>query len=224
MEGEVSEPAPGQEFLTWLWFKAETQLGQIALSDGRVVSVLVEGPLVFRREGQGAHAVVLKKGAPESSAEAKTCLMGGKKLKEARLTLALDGERVWSFGFEADEFLVRGLKLPQSAGALDGLSRFQERMVFLEEWREMFLDLFGAFVGVRGQNGEVWEIRRWVARRPSRGGSVGCGSDRREKEDFFYWGRRESQGAQLAADAVADMSPARVGFSTPSSKNNRLIA
>jgi hypothetical protein len=172
MEGEVSEPAPGQEFLTWLWFKAETQLGQIALSDGRVVSVLVEGPLVFRREGQGAHAVVLKKGAPESSAEAKTCLMGGKKLKEARLTLALDGERVWSFGFEADEFLVRGLKLPQSAGALDGLSRFQERMVFLEEWREMFLDLFGAFVGVRG-DGKKWrgvlgEIREWVAGRPGR--------------------------------------------------------
>jgi hypothetical protein len=101
---------------------------------------------------------VLKKGAPENSLEAKTCLLGGKKLKEAKVTFALDEQSVWSFGLEADEFLVRGLKLPQGEGQIDAVSRFQERMIFLEQWREMFLDLFGAFTALRT------DARKWKKR------------------------------------------------------------
>lgn len=172
MGNELMAPAPGQEFLTWLWFKAETQLGQMALADGRTLGVLVEGPLTFRHEGQGAHAAVLKKGAPENSVEAKTCLLSGKKLKEAKLTFALDEETVWTFGFEADQFLIRSLKLPQPSGPLDSISRFQERMLFLEQWREIFLDLFDAFIRVRAESRKwkdaLGDIREWVAGRPSR--------------------------------------------------------
>jgi hypothetical protein len=172
MEGEAMEAAPGREFLTWLWFKAETQNGRVALAEGRELGVLLEGPLTFMHEGNGAHAAVLKKGAPENSIEAKTCLLSGKKLKEAKITFALDEQNTWSFGFEADQFLIRGLKLPQGEGALDAVSRFQERMIFLEQWREIFLDLFGAFVDVRGDSRKwkaaVAEIREWVKGRPGR--------------------------------------------------------
>ncbi len=172
MEGEAMEAAPGREFLTWLWFKAETQNGRLALAEGRELGVLVEGPLTFLHEGNGAHAAVLKKGAPENSIEAKTCLLGGKKLKEAKITFALDEESTWSFGFEADQFLIRGLKLPQGEGRLDAISRFQERMVRLEQWREIFLDLFDAFVAVRTDT-KKWKaavagIREWVQARPGR--------------------------------------------------------
>ena len=122
--------------------------------------------------GNGAHAAVLKKGAPENSIEAKTCLLSGKKLKEAKVTFALDEENIWSFGFEADQFRIRGLKLPQGEGSLDSVSRFQERMIFLEQWREILLDLFGAFVDVRGDSRKwetaVDEIREWVKGRPGR--------------------------------------------------------
>ena len=113
MEGEAMEAAPGREFLTWLWFKAETQNGRMALAAGGEIGVLLEGPLTFTHEGNGAHAAVLKKGMPENSIEAKTCLLSGKKLKEAKITFALDEQLTWSFGFEADQFLIRGLKLPQ---------------------------------------------------------------------------------------------------------------
>ena len=172
MEGEAMESAPGREFLTWLWFKAETQHGRVALTEGRELGVLVEGPLTFTHEGNGAHAAVLKKGAPETSIEAKTCLLGGKKLKEAKITFALDEQNTWSFGIEADQFLIRGLKLPQGEGSLDAISRFQERMIFLEQWREIFLDLYGAFVDVRAEarkwKAAVGEIREWVKGRPGR--------------------------------------------------------
>ena len=172
MEAEAMEAAPGREFLTWLWFKAETQNGKVALADGRDLGVLVEGPLTFTHEGNGAHAAVLKKGSPENSLEAKTCLLGGKKLKEAKITFALDEQNLWAFGFEADQFLIRGLKLPQGEGQIDAVSRFQERMIFLEQWREIFLDLFGAFVAVRADakkwKNEVADIRAWVKGRPSK--------------------------------------------------------
>ncbi len=172
MENEAMEAAPGREFLTWLWFKAETQNGKMALAEGRELGVLVEGPLTFTHEGNGAHAAVLKKGAPENSIEAKTCLLSGKKLKEAKITFALDEQHVWSFGFEADQFLIRGLKLPQGEGQMDAISRFQERMIFLEQWRDIFLDLFGAFMVARTDpkkwKGTVGDIRAWVQGRPGR--------------------------------------------------------
>lgn len=172
MEGEAMEAAPGREFLTWLWFKAETQHGRLALAAGGELGVLVEGPLTFIHEGNGAHVSVLKKGMPENSIEAKTCLLSGKKLKEAKITFALDEQMAWSFGFEADQFLIRGLKLPQGEGQLDAISRFQERMIFLEQWREIFLDLFGAFLDARIDS-KKWknttaDIREWIQGRPGR--------------------------------------------------------
>ena len=139
---------------------------------GSVSFRMLELPRTFTHEGNGAHAALLKKGAPENSIEAKTCLMGGKKLKEAKITFALDEQSTWSFGIEADQFLFRGLKLPQGEGQLDAVSRFQERMVFMEQWRDIFLDLYGAFVTVRADS-KKWkntlsDIREWVKGRPGR--------------------------------------------------------
>lgn len=172
MEDEEMEPAPGREFLTWLWFKAETQNGKVALASGADLGVLLEGPLTFMHEGNGAHAAVLKNGEPINSVEAKTCLLGGKKLKEAKITFALDEQHIWSFSFEADQFLVRGLRLPPGEGQLDAISRFQERMGFLEQWREIFLDLFGTFLDAR-TDARKWknaaaDIREWVKGRSGR--------------------------------------------------------
>ena len=172
MENVAMEAAPGREFLTWLWFKAETQNGTVALAAGGSLGVLVEGPLTFLHEGDGAHAVVLKQGAPENSLEAKTCLLGGKKLREAKVTFALDEVHTWAFSFEADRFRFRGLKLPAGEAQLDAISRFEERLAFLEQWREIFLDLFGAFLDVRLDarkwKNTVADIRAWVKGRPAR--------------------------------------------------------
>ena len=172
MERVAMAVAPGREFLTWLWFKAETQQGRLALATGQAVGVLVEGPLTFWHEGEGAYLSVLKKGMPEASMEAKTCLLSGKKLKEATITLALDEQNQWKFGLEADELLIRNLKLPAGEGRLDAASRFQQRMEQMDSWREIFLDLFNAFLAVRVEprkwQNTVADIREWVKTRPAR--------------------------------------------------------
>ena len=45
---------PGKDFLTWLWFFFEARGGTMQV-DGQTCAVMIEGPLTFYIEGQGAH-------------------------------------------------------------------------------------------------------------------------------------------------------------------------
>jgi len=80
------------------------------------------------------------------------------------------GEEAWTFTFDADEFIFRSLKLPQTE-AYDRVGKFQERMVLLETFRRSFFFLFGEFVKERNAPDE-WKkvkaaMRKWVAERPT---------------------------------------------------------
>lgn len=165
------EPVLGREFLTWLWFNADSHNGMVSLADGRDLGILLEGPLTFVNEGNGAFYTTLRKGEPESSMEAKTSLLAGKKLASAKLTMALDEERVWAFNLDADLFAFRAMKLPRSEAG-DPVTRFQDRMASLAEWRALWLDLYGQFLDLRTTpakwNKTVRKIREWVAGRPAR--------------------------------------------------------
>lgn len=170
MPDDRAELHAGREFLTWLWFTAEARGGMTALGEHGDVGILIEGPLTFVHEGNGAHESVLRKGEPLLSAEAKTCLLSGKKLQSAKLTLAR-GEEIFSTQLNADEFIFRGLRLPDNE-APDGVGRFQERMIALDRFRDMFFRLFDLFVEER-KSPAVWkgtqgEIHAWVRDRPTR--------------------------------------------------------
>ncbi len=121
-------------------------------------------------EGNGAHETVLRKGEPMVSPEAKTCLLSGKKLRSAKLTIAR-GEEIWSFTLDADEFIFRGLKLPDTE-AMDAVTKFQERMAFLDTFRDIFFLLFDRYIDERKTPG-TWkgiqkDIQSWVAERSTR--------------------------------------------------------
>jgi hypothetical protein len=169
-DGEM-ESQPGREFLTWLWFIAEAQEGTVYLEEQGQVNILIEGPLTFVHEGNGAHISVLRQGEPVNSAEARTCLLSGKKLKSAKVTLAI-GEENWKVTLDADEFVLRGLTVPQSEENLDPISRFQERMLGLEKFTEVFLGLYDVFMEQRADS-HRWKktrdsIHEWVKSRKGR--------------------------------------------------------
>ena len=155
----------GEDFLTWLWYMSEVEHGAIALEDGSSVSVLIEGPLTFQLERQGAHVTVLRKGEPLLSAEAKTALLEGKKLRQAKLSLVL-GDETWSCGLDADQFVFRGLKLPESEEKLDPISHFQRRVADIDRFTDLFFRLYDEFLARRSNSeewqGEVVRIRKWV--------------------------------------------------------------
>jgi hypothetical protein len=165
------EDTPGQDFLTWLWFASEARGGIFKTDDNGEVGVTVEGPLTLQRTGDGAHEAALRNGLPTASAEAKTALLSGKKLRRAKLLLGRTDE-TWSSSFDADTFVFRGLKLPEAEGLLDPASRFQDRILKLGTFRELFLTLYDRFVEDRSSPAK-WEatkreIHQWATERSSR--------------------------------------------------------
>lgn len=169
LEDGMVDGTAGREFLMWLWYSSEKRGGIAQIPDVGEMAYMVEGPLTFVMEGKGAHEITLRKGEPMLSAEARTALVSGKKLKKAKLQF-VRGEEVWAFTFDADEFVFRSLKLPQTE-TFDRVGKFQERMVLLETFRKSFFHLYEAFVKERNDSREWKEtkdaMRKWVADRPA---------------------------------------------------------
>ncbi|MEN7972537.1 MAG: recombination-associated protein RdgC [Verrucomicrobiota bacterium] len=169
LEDGMVDGTAGREFLMWLWYSSEKRGGLANIPDVGEIGYMVEGPLTFVMEGKGAHEITLKKGEPMLSAEARTALLSGKKLKKAKIQFAR-GEEAWAFTFDADEFIFRSLKLPQTE-AFDRVGKFQERMVLLETFRQSFFHLFQEFIKERNDS-KTWKetkanMRKWVADRPT---------------------------------------------------------
>lgn len=169
LEDGMVDGTAGREFLMWLWFCSEKRGGISQIPDVGEMAYVVEGPLTFVMEGKGAHEINLRKGEPMLSAEARTALISGKKLKKAKVQF-VRGEEVWAFTFDADDFVFRSLKLPETE-TFDRVGKFQERMVFMETFREAFFYLYSEFAKERNDS-KVWketkeEMRKWVADRPT---------------------------------------------------------
>ncbi len=165
---EVVVHHPGIDFLTWLWFYAESHEGLIDLTNTGRVGLVLEGPLTFVMEGGGAQEVVLKKGNPPSSREAVACLLSGKKLSKAKINLAI-GEELWAFNLDAETFIFRSIKLPEPEELLEPVSKFQDRMTKLEMLRDAMLELYELYINerrnVRGWAETVMKMRKWVVER-----------------------------------------------------------
>ncbi len=165
----------GENFLTWLWFFQEERGGVLPQSRLGEFALMIDGPLVFvmdsASEGGGAVESVIRKGAPTFSAEAKAALTVGKKLRSAKITLARDGGEEWTFGFDANEFIFKGLKLPEGE-AMDPASIFEERMTNLFILYTVFFALYRRFISEMLDDTKAKEYqdkaRQWVRERAGR--------------------------------------------------------
>ena len=155
----------GQNFLTWLWFFQEQRGGTLPPTQLGQFGLMIDGPLVFVADGPGALESAIRKGLPTVSAEAKASLMVGKKLKRAKLVLARERGEEWSAMIDADEFVFRGLKLPEGE-ALDPGSIFEERMTGLFIFEKVFFALFQRFVAEVSDSAKFQafqkEAKQWV--------------------------------------------------------------
>lgn len=104
----------GEEFLTWIWFRWETKGGEFTLPGGRVVGVALDDFLLFAAPSDDETEQTLRRGLPTRTAEARTALRQGRRLKKARLLVA-EGERQWSATLDAPTLTLNGVKLPEDA-------------------------------------------------------------------------------------------------------------
>ena len=161
----------GQNFLTWLWFFQEQRGGALPRTQLGEFGLRLDGPLFFVGEGGGGLEFSIRKGMPTISAEAKAALYVGKKLKQAKLVLVRGRGEEWSGSLNADDFVVRGLRLPQGE-AMDPGSVFEERMTNLYVFEKVFTALFERFLNEVSVPDKIRalqkEIKEWVRDRDSR--------------------------------------------------------
>ncbi len=161
----------GQEFLTWLWWKSEERGGVVSIpGEGDVVVVFEKHMLLEYGEGENNESLICR-GLQTELQEARTGLVMGKKLEQARIQLTHQ-DYEWNFTLAAALMEFRNVKLPKTGGESGNDDNPEERegmileRIFLfEELTRLVLDLFRVFLKVRISDSwrdELLKIREWV--------------------------------------------------------------
>jgi recombination associated protein RdgC len=167
----------GQEFLTWLWWKSEERGGTVAVKGlGDIAISLEKHMLLESGEGESSEKIICS-GLQTELREARTGLVMGKKLEQARIVLT-EGSYEYSFTLSGSLMEFRNVKLPktedsekdvgQSTEEVEG--SILERAFLFEQLMKSIRALFAQFLEVRV--GDVWTeqvvtIRQWVAKNAS---------------------------------------------------------
>ncbi len=161
----------GQEFLTWLWWKSEERGGVVALpGEGDIVVVFEKHMLLEYGEGDSNESLICR-GLQTELQEARTGLVMGKKLEQARIGLAFN-DYEWNFTLAAALMEFRNVKLPKT-GAESGNDNnpeeregmVLERIFLFEELIRIVLGLYRVFLEIRVSNEwreELLKVREWV--------------------------------------------------------------
>lgn len=170
----------GREFLTWLWYTAETTRERLVLSipGGKKdleVNLWVDDRLVLEGTASMTHSNVMKGGDPSHSREAAASLATGKTVREMKLGLSVKGGGEFSANLSCDDLNPRGLKLPVPDRADGDSERGAAVMPLGERLRatESFLTVLdGLFLHFLDQRVDpTWDttalvaMREWIKKR-----------------------------------------------------------
>ncbi|MCB9881472.1 MAG: hypothetical protein H6834_06745 [Planctomycetes bacterium] len=154
----------GEEFLTWLWYRTETERASYTIVDAngqeREFGVFIDDYLVLRQDEKlPAEAAleddqlwesaesILRRGTPSRSAEAGVALLKGKKLSKAKLLIS-DGDQEWSLVLDAQDFVYRSVKLPKPETE-DEQERDLENLVNLHRMTRFLDSVYAIFLEER---------------------------------------------------------------------------
>ena len=162
----------GQEFLTWLWWKSEERGGSVEIPGFGDITVVFEKHMLLEYgEGEYSEKLVCT-GLQTELKEARTGLLMGKKLEQARIQIVKDTYE-WNFTLGAALFEFRNVRLPKTAATEQGGGNSDEetegmileRVFLFEELVRIINDLFRLFLKVRitsDWSAELQTIRGWV--------------------------------------------------------------
>ena len=163
----------GQEFLTWLWYKSEERGGAVSLPEAGDIQVVFEKHMLLESgEGESLEKLICK-GLQTELQEARTGLLMGKKLEQARIYLA-KGEYEWRLTLSATLFEFRNASLPKTVASSDDSSdplaweaKVLERIGMCEEAMHTIDELFRMFLKLRV--GPAWPqekmaLKAWISK------------------------------------------------------------
>jgi hypothetical protein len=139
----------GEEFLTWLWFRWETEGGEFHLPGGRVVGVALDDFLTFAAPSDDETEQTLRHGLPTRTEEARTALRQGRRLRRARMIIA-EGPRQWSVTVDGATMRLSGAKLPEDAEECESeADRTADRAANWLALHELVHSLYSMFLKAR---------------------------------------------------------------------------
>lgn len=156
----------GREFLTWLWFKSETQEGTFTLDKSKQAVLWFDDRVVLQSAG---NAMVTCQGESSELIEARHALRDGKKVTQAKIKLIV-GDNDWSFTLDSTWLNLKGVKTPRvmldTKEDPEGL--FYEKASLLDTAISVVEQLFIQFIKIRisakWDSKEVPAIRKWIKR------------------------------------------------------------
>jgi hypothetical protein len=163
----------GQEFLTWLWYKSEERGGSVFLPGTGDIQLVFEKHMLLE-SGQGeSQEKLICRGLQAELQEARTGLLMGKKLEQARIYLA-KGDYEYRLTFGATLFEFRNVKLPRTISAneeaadpLAWEAKVLERISMAEEALQTMDELFRMFLQIRtgaDWSKELASLKSWIAK------------------------------------------------------------
>jgi hypothetical protein len=163
----------GQEFLTWLWYKSEERGGSVFLPGSGDIQLVFEKHMLLESGVGESLEKLICRGLQTELQEARTGLLMGKKLEQARIYLA-KGDYEWRLTLGATLFEYRNVSLPRTISAneeaADPLAReakFFERIGMSEEAMQTVDELFRIFLQIRTSTDwsqELARLKSWIAK------------------------------------------------------------
>jgi hypothetical protein len=139
----------GEEFLTWLWFRIETDGGEFDIGRQRELAVSFDDFLAFAPRDDDETEHILRKGTPSRSVEASAALRNGRRLTRARLIIA-HGDAVYGVIIDGPTMDLLSVKLPDDdPEAASAEERSAERIAGFTSLREYVARLYELFLRER---------------------------------------------------------------------------
>lgn len=165
--GQTTDSILGQEFLTWLWFRSETQPTSFLDDTNNAFTLSMEQRIVVQGgEGENLETATVS-GSLSELREARLGLKTGKKVTRALIRLEQDS-LLWQCTLRAEDFSCSALKTPkidiQKDDDPDAI--FLEKMYLLERAFGLIDATYQMFVALRIKN-NLWQqetqaIHAWI--------------------------------------------------------------
>ncbi|QVL31999.1 hypothetical protein KIH39_24715 [Telmatocola sphagniphila] len=160
---ESSRDFLGNEFLLWLWFRADTDRETLKLSDDTEAVIMLARTLTLEcPRGQTGHETITSEG-PTKLPEARRAVQSGKMPRAAGITIVRREEQ-YEYKLIAETLGISGLKLPNT-GEDDERAQLDARADQIRSVIETNDLLFEAFIKLRASSDWQKELRamqKWL--------------------------------------------------------------
>ncbi|MDY6882136.1 MAG: hypothetical protein V2J25_08950 [Desulfatiglans sp.] len=140
----------GNEFLVWLWFRAETDRGAFDLGKRGTAEIWFDGKITLRSETERGVETITCTSQTANMKEARFALAEDKKIVQAALKLDI-GDDQWSFVIDSTWMNFRTLRTPKVHQDIkedpDGV--FYEKIFLIEEAVSAMDQIYQLFIELR---------------------------------------------------------------------------